>query len=245
MGYASSKAPITWYIYFVTNPNPACSCRRSAPPLIRRVRQPEGVDLPAMADRRQERAAIAMLIEAVRVIRSAELLIQRDEPVDFPDFILFNMATGKDVWVEVVEAVESGELISAERRAERIKDAVVREYRARGEEVVLTVSPRGVEDVTPSPGFGVSAILIPGPARKIDPPEWIARALERKGRADRYGPAERSRTTLLIDCSRELLIGREDAADLRSDLRGDTLGFEEVWCVSANWAKSKGIVVAP
>ena len=172
-----------------------------------------------MADGRQERAAIALLIESVRLIRSAELLIHRDDPDDFPDFILlFNMATGKDVWVEVVEAVESSELISAERRAERIKDAAVREYRARGEEVVLTVSPRGIEDVTPSPGFGVTAVLIPGLARKIDPPEWIAKALERKGRADRYGPAERARTALLIDCSRELLIGREDAADLRSDL---------------------------
>ena len=199
-----------------------------------------------MADGRQERAAIALLIESVRLIRSAELLIHRDDPDDFPDFILlFNMATGKDVWVEVVEAVESSELISAERRAERIKDAAVREYRARGEEVVLTVSPRGIEDVTPSPGFGVTAVLIPGLARKIDPPEWIAKALERKGRADRYGPAERARTALLIDCSRELLIGREDAADLRSDLRGDTLGFEEVWCVSVNWADSKGMVIAP
>jgi hypothetical protein len=198
-----------------------------------------------MADRRQERAAIVLFIESIRLIRSVELLIHRDDPDDFPDFILFNRTTGKDIWVEVVEAVESGELISAESRAERIKDAAVHEYRARGEEVVLTVSPHGVEGVTPSPGFGVTAILVPGPPRKIAPPEWIAKALERKGRANRYGPAERARTTLLIDCSRELLIGREDAGELRSDLRGNTLGFEEVWCVSANWAESKGVVVAP
>lgn len=198
-----------------------------------------------MADRRQERAAIALLIESVRLIRSGELVIHRDNPDDFPDFILLNRMTSKDIWVEVVEAVESGELISAERRAQRLYDAAAGEYRARGEEVVLTVSPQGVESVTPSPGFGVTGVLIPCPARKISTPEWIARALERKGRADRYGPAERARTTLLIDCSREVLIGSEDAAELRSDLRGNTLGFEEVWCISSNWAEPKGVVVAP
>jgi len=198
-----------------------------------------------MADRSQERAAIALLIESVRSIRSVELVIHKDDPHDFPDFILFNRMTSDDIWVEVVEAVESGELIAAERRAQRLYDAAAREYRARGEEVVLTVSPQGVESVTPSAGFGVTGVLIPGPARKISPPEWIARALERKGRADRYGPAERARTTLLIDCSREVLIGSEDAAELRSDLRGNTLGFEEVWCVSANWREPTGVVVAP
>ena len=198
-----------------------------------------------MADRRQERAAVALLIESVRFIRSVDLLIHKDDPNDFPDFILFDRTTGKDIWVEVVEAVESGGLISAERRAQRLKDAAVREYRARGEEVVLTVSPHGVESVTPSPGFGVTAVLILGPLRKIAPSEWIARALERKGCVDRYGPAERARTTFLIDCSREVLIGSEDAAELRSGLGGNTLGFEEVWCVSANWPESKGVVVAP
>jgi len=170
-----------------------------------------------MADRRQERAAVVLLIESVRLIRSVELLIHRDDPNDFTDFILFDRTTGKAIWVEVVEAVESGGLSSAERRAQRLKDAAVREYRARGEEVVLTVSPHGVESATPSPGFGVTAIFIPGPPRKIAPPEWIARALERKGRADRYGPAERGRTTLLIDCSREVLIGSDDAAELLVD----------------------------
>lgn len=198
-----------------------------------------------MADRRQERAAIAQFIEAVRFIRSVELTIYKDDATDFPDFILLNNTTGGEMWVEAVEAVESGELISAERRAQRLYAAAAREYRARGEEVVLTVSSQRVETVTPSPGFGVTGVLIPGPARRISPPEWIARALERKGRADRYGPTERARTTLLIDCSREILIGSEDAAELRADLKGDTLGFKEVWCVSANWAEPKGVALAP
>jgi hypothetical protein len=198
-----------------------------------------------MADRRQERAAIALFMESVRLVRSVELVIHKDDPHDFPDFILFDSMTAKEIWVEVVEAVESGELIAAERRAQRLYDAAAREYRARGEEVVLTVSPRGVESVTPSPGFGVTGVLIPGPARKVSPPDWIAKALERKGRADRYGSAERARTTLLIDCSREIVIEAEDAAELRSELGGNTLGFAEVWCVSANWAEWKGLLVAP
>jgi hypothetical protein len=109
---------------------------------------------------------------------------------------------------------------------------------------VLTVTPEGVESVEPSPGFGVSGVLVPSPPRKISPLEWIARALARKGRADRYGPAERARTTLLIDCSRAVLIDSEDAADLCAGLRGNTLGFEEVWCVSANWAEPKGVPVS-
>lgn len=198
-----------------------------------------------MADRRQERAAIALFIESVRLIRSVALSIRKDDATDFPDFVLVNRMTGKDMWVEVVEAIESGNLISAERRAQLLYDAAAREYRSRGEEVVLTVSSQGVESVTPSPGFGVTGVLIPGPVRTISPPEWIARALQRKGRADRYGPAERARTTLLIDCSREILIGSEDAAELRAGLTGNTLGFEEVWCVSANWPGPKGVVVAP
>jgi hypothetical protein len=198
-----------------------------------------------MADRRQERAANALFIEAVLLMRSVELTIHKDDATDFPDFILLNKATGKEMWVEVVEAVESGELIAAERRAQRLYDAAAREYRARGEEVVLTVSSQGVETVTPSPGFGVSGVLIPGSARRISPPEWIARALERKGCADRYGPTERARTSLVIDCSREILIGGEDADELRADLKGDTVGFAEVWCVSPNWVGRKGVLLAP
>jgi hypothetical protein len=176
---------------------------------------------------------------------SSDLAVQRDDPADFPDFVLLNRATGQEVWVEIVEAVESGELIAAERRAQRHYDAAAREYRARGEEVVLTVSPRGVGDVTPSPGFGVTGVIMPGPARRITPGEWIARALERKGRAGRYGAAERARTTLVIDCSREILVGSEDAADVRDGLEGKTLGFAEVWSVSTNWPLPGGLLLAP
>ena len=110
---------------------------------------------------------------------------------------------------------------------------------------MLTVSPHGVEDVTPSPGFGVTGVIVPGPARRITPPEWIARALDRKGRPDRYGAAERTRTTLVIDCSREVLIGSDDAADVRAELNGNRLGFMEVWAVSANWSPSSSLLLAP
>ena len=49
----------------------------------------------------------------------------------------------------------------------------------------------------------------------------------------------------MIDCSREVLIGREDAIELRSGLGGNTLGFAEVWCVSTNWEEPKGLAIAP
>jgi hypothetical protein len=198
-----------------------------------------------MTDRRQERAALELFLESVRSMRSTDLVVQRGDPSDFPDFVLANRATNQETWVEIVEAFESGELIAAERRARRFYNSAAREYRARGEEVVLTVSQHGVEDVMPSPGFGVTGVIFPGPARRITPSEWIARALDRKGRADRYGPAERARTTLVIDCSREVLIGSEDAADVREDLEGNTLGFAEVWSVSANWSPPRGLLLAP
>lgn len=198
-----------------------------------------------MPDRNQERTAIALLIEAVRFTQSVELSICSDNPDDFPDFILFDSITNKETWVEVVQAVESPQLISGEHRVQRLYEAAAREYRARGEEVVLTVSPQGIEDVTPSPGFGVTGVLVPGPVRRISPPEWIAKALAQKGRPNRYGPTERARTTLLIDASRGLLIGREDAVEIGRDLRGDTLGFQEIWCVSANWARPKALLLAP
>jgi hypothetical protein len=198
-----------------------------------------------MTDRRQERAALALFVESVRSMHSSDLVVHKDDPAAFPDFVLLNRATSQEIWVEIVEAVESGELIAAERRAQRIYNAAAREYRARGEEVVLTVSSHGVEDVTPSPGFGVTGVIVPGPARRITPSEWIARALDRKGCAGRYGPAERARTTLVIDCSREVLIGGEDAAELRADLEGNTLGFAEVWSVSANWSPPRGLLLAP
>jgi len=164
-----------------------------------------------MTDRAQERTALALFLESVRLMGSTSLVVQRDDPADFPDFVLLNRATGQEVWVEIVEAVESGELIAAERQAQRRYDAAAREYRARGEEVVLRVSRHGVEDVTPSPGFGVTGVIVPGPPRKISPSGWIARALNRKGRAGRYGDTERARTTLVIDCSREVFVDIQDA----------------------------------
>lgn len=186
-----------------------------------------------------------MFIESVHLTRSVELVIVRHDAEDFPDFILSSPVAGKEIWVEVVEAVESAELISAEQRAQRLYDAAAREYRNRGEEVVLTVSPQGVQSVTPSPGFGVTGVLIPGPARRVSPPDWITKALERKGHPNRYGVTERARTTLLIDCSREVVIEREDAAEVRNALRGETLGFQEIWCVSMNWTAPKALVLAP
>lgn len=198
-----------------------------------------------MPDRNQERTVLAQFIDSVRRVRSDNLAILKDNPEDFPDFVLFNPTDGKEIWVEIVQAVESVELLAAERRAQRLYDVAASEYRGRGEEVVLTVSPRGVENVTPSPGFGVTGVLVPGPARKIVPPAWIAKALEQKGRPDQYGPTERARTTLLIDCSREVLIGRDDVAEVHRDLRGDTLGFQEVWAVSTCWIPPGALLLAP
>ena len=198
-----------------------------------------------MANRRQEEAAVRMFIESVRLERALELVIVRDDPEEFPDFILSSPADGDEVWVEIVEAVESGELIAAERRAQRLYEAAAREYRARGEEVVLEVSPQGVQSVTPSPGYGVTGVLIPGPFRKASPADWIAKALALKSDSRRYGSAERGRTTLVIDCSREVVIEKEEAADIRNDLKGETLGFREIWCVSQNWPAPKAYLLAP
>src|SRR5262249_57306736 len=74
-----------------------------------------GVEL--MTDRTQERTALALFLESVRSMRSSDLVVQRDAPADFPDFVLLDKASGQEVWVEIVEAVESGELIAAGRRA--------------------------------------------------------------------------------------------------------------------------------
>jgi len=65
-----------------------------------------------MPDRTQERAAITLFIGAFRHMRSVALAIARDNPDDFPDFVL-SRAGGKDLWVEVVRAVESNELLAA------------------------------------------------------------------------------------------------------------------------------------
>lgn len=198
-----------------------------------------------MPDRAQELQAIALFIESFRIMHGVKFVIHSDHVEDFPDFILSDPTANNEIWVEVVQAVESGELRATERHVQRLYEAAAPEYRARGEEVVLTGSPQGVESVTPNPGHGVQGVLLTGPVRKISPPEWIAKALEQKGHPDRYGPTERARTTLLIDCSHEILIGREDAVEKRSDLEGNTMGFKEVWCVSANWTALKALVLAP
>ena len=195
--------------------------------------------------RRQEQQAIEILIQALCTERSLELEIVKDGIEDFPDFTLRNRVTGEEIWVEVVQAVESAKLIAAEHYVQRLYEAASRGYRARGEEVVLTVSPSGVESATPSPGYGVAGVLIPGPARRISPSDWIAKALEQKGRPDRYGPIERARTTLLIDCSLEVLIEREDVVEIRSQLGGNSLAFKEIWCVSSTWDDPKAMILAP
>jgi hypothetical protein len=102
-------------------------------------------------------------------------------------------------------------------RAQRLYEAAAREYRSRGEEVVLTVSPQGVESVTPSPGYGVSGMVVAGPARRISPTSWIGTALERKGRVD---------------------------LELRRELTGNTLGFEEVWSVASLVCRATPSVVS-
>jgi len=198
-----------------------------------------------MPDKAQEQQAIALFIESFRIMHGVELAIRSDHAEDFPDFILSDPTANNKIWVEVVQAIESGELLAAERRVQRLYETAAQEYRARGEEVVLTVTLQGVESVTPSPGFGVTGVLLPGPVRRISPPEWIAKALEQKGRPNRYGPAERAKTTLLIDCSREVLIGQEDAVEIRSNLGGSTMGFKEVWCTSINWTAPQALVLAP
>lgn len=195
--------------------------------------------------RRQEQQAIEILIQALCTERSLELEIVKDGIDDFPDFTLRNRVTGEEIWVEVVQAVESAKLIAAEHYVQRLYEAASRGYRARGEEVVLTVSPSGVESATPSPGYGVTGVLIPGPARRISPSDWIAKALEQKGRPDRYGPIERARTTLLIDCSEEVLVGKEDTLQIHDDLQGNAVGFREIWCASANWQTPKAVLLAP
>ena len=79
----------------------------------------------------------------------------------------------------------------------------------------------------------------------ISPPEWIAKAPEQKAHPSRYGPSERAKTNLLIDCSREILIRKEDTIEIRSDLGGNTMGFKEVWCASGNWAVPQALILAP
>ena len=55
-----------------------------------------------MTDRKQERAALALFLDSVRSMRSIELVVHRDDPGEFPDFILLNRATNQEIWVEIV-----------------------------------------------------------------------------------------------------------------------------------------------
>jgi hypothetical protein len=96
-----------------------------------------------MPDRAQERQAIALFIESFRIMYCVELAIGSDHAEDFPDFILSDPAANNEIWVEVVQAVEFAELLAAERRVQRLYAAAAHEYRARGEEVVLTEHYRG------------------------------------------------------------------------------------------------------
>src|SRR5215831_358126 len=93
-----------------------------------------------MPDKAQEQQAIALFIESFRIMHGVELAIRSDHVEDFPDFILLDPTANKEIWVEVVQAVQSGELLAAERRVQRLYEVAAQEYRTRGEEVVLTVT---------------------------------------------------------------------------------------------------------
>ncbi len=196
-----------------------------------------------MSKKEQEQRAIRLLIGCLHSAYSMEVDILKEGGNDFPDFILRNRSTGEETWVEVVEAVESGELRAAEAWAWRHYQAAAQAYRARGEEVVIEVTRRGVERITPSPGSGVCGLIMTQSFRPICPQQWIQKALERKRRA--YGPIERARTTLLIDCSEEPLFTASDATEVLDDLRGETLGFKEIWGASANWPPPQAIMLSP
>ena len=97
-----------------------------------------------MPDKAQEQQAIALFIESFRIMHRVELAIRSDHAEDFPDFILSDPTAHNEIGVEVVQAVESAALLAAERRVQRLYEAAAHAYRARGEEVVLTVTLQGV-----------------------------------------------------------------------------------------------------
>jgi hypothetical protein len=82
-----------------------------------------------MLDRKQERSAIALVIESVRTTRSVELASRSDNTENFPDFILSNRTTNSEIWVQVVQVVGSAELSAAEHSAQWLYQATAREYR--------------------------------------------------------------------------------------------------------------------
>jgi hypothetical protein len=192
-----------------------------------------------LPDTAQEHQVISLFIEWLREARSVDAKLLQYNEHSFPDFVLRNLPTGDEMWVEVVAAVESEGLIALEARARRLYEAEARARRARGEEGVLHVSPRGVESWTPSPGHDVSGVIMPGGLRRISPNEWVERAFKHKASTQRYGHVERTRTTLLIDCSKEVLIRHEDVSEIVREFDRNALGFKEVFCVSTIWDRPK------
>jgi len=191
----------------------------------------------------QERVAVQHLVEAIRAA-GTRLEIASEGGNDFPDFIL-TAGTGEEQWVEVVEAVESGAIRAAESRAERNYRKAKEEFVDRGEEVILHVSEHGVEKVVPAPGYGVTGILLSAGPRRVWPEDWIDAALAGKAAPERYSPEARSRTWLVIDCSKEILLEPENVEAARTALDHNTLGFAKVWCVSSNWSGAKALLLAP
>lgn len=198
-----------------------------------------------MPARPQERAAVSRLIETLRMAEGREYVIAAEGGNEYPDFKLTDQASAAEQWVEVVEAVESGAIRAAESKAERIYRQARQEYLEHGEEVVFVVSDLRVEEVVPAPGYGVTGILTGSGPRRIWPEDWIHAALRAKAAADRYDAVARSRTWLVIDCTKEPLVGLEDIEAVRAALGGNTLGFALVWCVSPNWSGPKARLLAP
>lgn len=196
-------------------------------------------------NRQQEQQAIEILIQALRMERSLELEIVEGSIDDFPDFTLRNRATGEEIWVEVVQAVESEQIRALETHTWRQLKATVSEHEAHGQEAIIEVSSTGVKSTTPSPGWGTSGFGIVGGMRRLSPEEWILKAIKDKASDDRYGPKERARTTLLVDCSYEFFISQENAFEAHDKLAGDTKGFKEIWCVSSTWDNPKALILAP
>ena len=86
-----------------------------------------------MSDKAQEQQAIALFIESFRIMHGVALAIRSDHAEDFPDFILSDPTANNEIWVEVVQAIESGELLAAERRLQRLYEVAAQELpRPRG-----------------------------------------------------------------------------------------------------------------
>jgi len=80
-----------------------------------------------MPDKAQELQAIALFIESFRIMHGVELAIRSGDVEDFPDFILSDPTANNEIWVEVVQAVESGELRATERHVQRLYEAAAPE----------------------------------------------------------------------------------------------------------------------